>query len=74
MGFYYFSVLSCASRSGDRPVLVRGPWGETHRALREEAQQRCGGSGQRTDAACRQDTDAAASQPQEQGEPGERAG
>lgn len=74
MGFYYFSVLSCASRSGDRPVLVCGPWGETYRALREEAQQRCGGSGQRRDAACRQDADAAASQTQEQGEPGERIG
>lgn len=42
------------SRSRDRSILVCGAWGETHWALREKAQQ-CGGSGQRGDAACRQD-------------------
>lgn len=61
------------SRSRDRSILVRGAWGETHRALREEAQQR-GCSGQRGDATCRQDAGAAPQQPKKQREPGESAG
>lgn len=61
------------SRSRDRPILVRGAWSETHRALREEAQQRAG-SGQPRDGACRQNVGAAAQQPQKQGGPRERAG
>ena len=55
------------SRSRDRPVLVRGTWGATHRALWEEAQQR-GVSGQRGNAAYGQDVGAAAQQHQKQGE------
>lgn len=46
------------SRSRDRPVLVRGAWCETHRALREETQQR-GGSEWRANAACHKDVGAA---------------
>lgn len=56
------------SRSRDRPILVRGPWGETHRALREEAQQ-CGAFAWRGDAACCQDVGADSSQPQKQEQP-----
>lgn len=54
--------LFCFLRSRDRPVLVRGAWGETHRAIREEAQLRRG-SGQRGDEAFCQDAAAAAQQP-----------
>lgn len=61
------------SRSRDRSILVRGTWGETHRPLREEAQQH-GGSGQRGYSACRQDVGTASRQHQKQREPGECAG
>lgn len=56
------------SRSRDRSVLVRGPWGETDWTLREEAQPggRCGHRGE----ARRQDAPAAARQPQGQAESG----
>lgn len=61
------------TRSGDRPILVRGARGETHRALREEAQQR-GRSGQQGYSSCRQDGGAAPQQPQKKGKPRESAG
>lgn len=57
------SFVSVVFRSRDRSLLVRRPRGETHWALWEAAQQR-GGSGQRGDAARRQDFGAPAQQPQ----------
>lgn len=60
------------SRSRDRPLLVRGAWSETHRALWEEAQPRRG-SGQRGGEIYRQDA-AAAQQPEKRAETGQRAG
>lgn len=69
-----FSSVFCfaVSRSRDRPVLVRGPWRETNRALWEEAQPR-GGSGQQGGQISAQDA-AAAQQPPKQAETGERTG
>lgn len=67
-------ALSCGSRSGDRPVLVRGPRGETHRPLWEEAQQR-GDSYQRGgEAVSGQDAGDVVHQLQGQEEPGEHPG
>lgn len=68
-----FPVLSCACRSRDRPILVRGSWGETHRPLRQEAQQ-CGASHQWGEAVSRQDAGDAAQQPRGQEEPGKHPG
>lgn len=66
-------MRSCASRSGDRPILVRGSWGETHRPLWEEAQQ-CGDSHQQGEAVSRQDAGDAVQQPRGQEEPGKYLG
>lgn len=70
---YRFSVISCAFRSGDRPILVRGSWGETYRPFWEEAQQ-CGDSQQRRKAVSGQDDGDALQQPQGQEESGKYLG
>lgn len=66
-------VLDVVSRSRDRPLLVRGTRGETHRALREEARTR-GGRGQQRGATCPQGFRTGGQQPQKQGQLWESAG